>query len=232
MNHRFSPSCLLALINLLLFAGIISADEVTFTKITTGPVAATVSGAAAAWGDYNNDGWIDLYVTTLNGPSFLYSNNGNGTFTSIAGVPIVAGGVNSFGCVWGDYDNDGWLDLFQGGYNQPSRLFHKKGNGTFGQVTATAMGNVDTGANNVLWADYDNDGYIDMLLVLSFNSPKSILFHNNGDGTFTRIADSVVDTSGNSEGASWGDYDNDGLLDLIVDQTSGPSHLYHNEGNG
>src|ERR1700704_4774157 len=115
------------------------ADEVTFTRISTGPVASGASGTAAAWGDYDNDGWVDLYVTTLNGPSYLYRNNGDGTFTSITGVPISAGGVNSFGCAWADYDNDGFLDLLQGGYNLPSRLFHNNGDGTFTQVTTGAV---------------------------------------------------------------------------------------------
>src|SRR5437763_15650666 len=127
-----NTSLLLAAANLLL-ATTVFASDVTFTKITTGPVAAGVSGAAAAWGDYNNDGWIDLYVTTLNGPSYLYRNNGDGTFTSVTGAPIVAGNMNSFGCVWGDYDNDGFLDLLQGGYNFSSRLFHNNGDGTFSQ---------------------------------------------------------------------------------------------------
>src|SRR5262245_31459179 len=142
------------------------ADDVTFTKITTGPVPAGVSGAAAAWGDYNNDGWVDLYVTTLNGPSYLYCNNGDGTFTSVTGVAISAGNVNSFGCAWADFDNDGFPDLIQGGYNLASRLFRNQGDGTFSRVGTGVMANIARGANNTLWADYDNDGWVDLFVAI------------------------------------------------------------------
>src|SRR4051812_5443435 len=103
----------------------------TFTKITSGPIAASASGSAAAWGDYDNDGLVDLYVTTFSGSAFLFHNDGNAAFSSVTNVPITAGGMNSFGCAWADFNNDGFLDLIQGGYNQPSRLFQNNGDGTF-----------------------------------------------------------------------------------------------------
>ncbi len=217
----------------VLFATCLLAAETTFTKITAGPVASGVSGAAAAWGDYNNDGWVDLYVTTLNGPAYLYRNNGDGTFTSITGVPISAGGMNSFGCAWADYDNDGNLDLLQGGYNLSSRLFHNNGNGTFSQVTTGAMSTIDHGANNVLWADYDNDGLVDLFIAISFNSPQNVLYRNTGNGAFAKVTNTPpVNTPGNSQGAAWGDYDNDGLLDLVINHTGTHSQLFHNTNGG
>ena len=208
------------------------AAPATFTKITAGPVAAALNGSAAAWGDYDGDGWVDLYVTTLTGAAYLFHNERNGSFTAVTGAPIVAGGMNSFGCVWGDYDNDGFLDLLQGGYNLPSRLFRNNGDGTFAQITTGAIASLDHGANNVLWADYDNDGFIDLFAAISFNGPSNVLYHNNGDGTFAKVTNTVVTAAVGCQGAAWGDYDNDGLVDLVVDRTSGASLLYHNEGNG
>jgi FG-GAP-like repeat/ASPIC and UnbV/Bacterial TSP3 repeat len=219
------------LVGLLLATPVFAA--ITFTKIATGLVSSGASGTAAAWGDYNNDGWIDLYVTTLNGSSYLYRNNGDGTFTSITGVPITAGGVNSFGCAWADYDNDGFLDLIQGGYNLSSRLFRNQGDGTFSRIATGLMANIARGANNALWADYDNDGWVDLFIAISYNSPKNVLYHNEGNGSFSQVTNSpLVNTPGNAQGAAWGDYDNDGRLDLVINHTGGRSQLFHNDSAG
>src|SRR5207244_4156081 len=87
----------------------------TFTKITTGAIVTDISwGSGCAWGDYDNDGWLDLYVTNGGGsPNFLYHNNHNGTFTRVLNAgSIVTDTDKGFGCNWGDVDNDGDLDLF------------------------------------------------------------------------------------------------------------------------
>jgi hypothetical protein len=210
---------------------VVSVDP-TFRKVLTGPVAASANGSAAAWGDYDNDGLVDLYVTTFNGVAFLFHNEGNGAFSSITKVPVVAGGMNSFGCAWADYDNDGYLDLIQGGYNASSRLFRNLGNGTFEQIKSGAIAKFDTGANNIVWGDFDKDGNIDLFCAISYNSPRSVLFRNNGDASFSKITNSVVTIPGNSQGAAWSDYDNDGFLDLLINRTGANSLLFHNEHDG
>ncbi len=125
-------------------------------------------GGGAAAGDFNNDGWIDLYVTNSAGPNALYRNNGDGTFTDIA---LAAGVLDAQGrgdgVAWGDFDNDGWLDLYVANYGS-SRLYRNNGDETFTDVTAAAgVADPDntyrtTGA---VWGDYDQDGYLDLLVV-------------------------------------------------------------------
>jgi hypothetical protein len=228
MKNKPLPASLLACLLIHLLPARPASAQIVFTRVTNSPVATSVSGTAAAWGDYNNDGWVDLYVTTLSGPAYLFRNNGNGTFTSVTGVPMVAGNMNSFACVWGDYDNDGFLDLLQGGYSLPSRLFRNNGNGSFTQITSGPMASIDRGANNVLWGDYDNDGWLDVFIAISFNSPKNVLYRNNA-GSFTQMTNSPpVNMPGNSEGGAWGDFDNDGWLDLVVGHTGSHCQLFRN----
>jgi hypothetical protein len=132
--------------------------------------------------------------------------------------------------VWGDYDNDGYLDLFVGGQaGGTNLLYHNNGNRTFTKITdgsvATATGN----SIGAAWVDYDNDGYLD-LFVSQVGYPNQ-LYHNNGDGTFTKIASgSLVADGGGAGGCAWGDYDNDGFPDLFVTGNNA-NHLYHNNGN-
>src|SRR5438046_1023175 len=84
----------------------------SFTRITSGPIVSGINSTVLAWGDFNGDGFQDLFVSTRSGPSLLYSNNGNGTFSQIVGAPVATDSGNCFGATWGDYDNDGFLDLF------------------------------------------------------------------------------------------------------------------------
>ncbi|MBI1840298.1 MAG: VCBS repeat-containing protein [Verrucomicrobia bacterium] len=210
----------------------------TFTKIMSSPVLLAGKSTAVAWGDANNDGWIDLFVAG-NTHNF-YTNNGNGGFTRVntGGIALDGGGN---GAVWGDYDNDGFLDLYvaNGGNNS---LYRNKGNGSFVTVTTNGLGDASGNLTFGAWADYDRDGDLDLFVASGFSKAPNSLFHNNGDGTFTRLAQSplVADEPQYSQGPAWADYDNDGWPDLFVPNardyynggTPQRAFLYHNLGKG
>jgi hypothetical protein len=211
-----------------------------FNRILTGPVV-NDSGESfgCTWGDYNNDGKLDLFVPNTVGNNFLYRNDGNGAFTKITTGAIVNDGGDSRSCAWGDYDNDGFLDLFVGnGKDQAAQvnfLYRNTGTGAFARVTTGAIA-TDTGHfQGCAWGDYDNDGFLD-LFVCQYFGENNALYHNDGDGTFSKITTgSIVNDGGDSVGCAWGDYDNDGFLDLFVanavDSNAQPNFLYHNDGN-
>jgi hypothetical protein len=206
----------------------------SFTRVTTGLIATEDTNAeGAAWADYDNDGDLDLFVAVgLGGHDLLYRNEGHGTFTKVSSGPIVESGGSSRGCAWGDYDNDGYLDLFvvnERGEN--NFLFHNRGDGTFTRITTGSIVNDGGASAGCAWGDYDNDGFLD-LFVANLNE-NNFLYHNSRDGTFNRITSGrIVSDGGASIGCAWGDYDNDGLLDLFVANRKQRSFLYHNEGNG
>ena len=206
----------------------------SFTRVMTGAIATDdANSEGAAWGDYDNDGFLDLFVAVgLGGNDLLYRNDGNGSFTRITTGPVVQSGGNSRGCAWGDYDNDGWLDLFVANeQNQNNFLFHNNGGGTFTKIAAGSIVNDGGASYGCAWGDYDNDGFLD-LFVANLNQ-NNFLYHNNRDGTFTRVTSGrIVSDGGASQGCAWGDYDNDGLLDLFVANRNQRNFLYHNEGNG
>jgi hypothetical protein len=222
----------------------------TFSKITSGTIVNDVGNSlSCAWADYDGDGFPDLLVSNYLGPkNFLYHNNGDGTFLRVLGSragSIVTDASDSVGCAWGDYDNDGFPDLFvangsPSGAIENDFLYHNNGDGTFTRVLAGPPVEDPSRSPACAWGDYDNDGYLDLFVV---NLDRNCcLYNNNGDGSFTKITrGSPVNDGGpniNSSGCSWGDYDNDGFLDLIVANGGGPAtspvnnFLYHNEGNG
>jgi hypothetical protein len=209
----------------------------TFTDVTTAAgmagLARPSSGVGAAWGDYDNDGHPDLMLSRYQLPALLYHNEGDGTFTEVsqaAGI-AAAGAVDATGVAWADYDNDGWLDCYIGSYQQTRDwLFHNNGDGTFTDVAATAgMGADASIAVGVAWADYDNDGYLDLYVGNLETDNQPFLYHNRGDGTFADVAaTSGLQGSRPSEVAAWADIDLDGRMDLF--QGSSPSYLFHNLG--
>jgi hypothetical protein len=206
----------------------------SFTKITSGAIVSDgASSHGCIWGDYNNDGFPDLFVCVRGNNNLLYRNNGNGTFTKITTGSIVNDGGDSASAAWGDYDNDGYLDLYVSNRtSQNNFLYHNNGDGTFTRVLSSALVADALTTDGPAWGDYDNDGWLD-LFVAGETGVGNSLFHNNGDGTFTKITFGAIATdSGNSRGAAWGDYDNDGYLDLFVSNIQLPSFLYHNNGNG
>lgn len=189
-------------------------------------------GNGGAWADYDGDGDLDLYVTnSTSQQDFLYLNNGNGTFTNVATAAGITAATNSVGADWGDYDNDGDLDVFVGNFGQAPFLYRNNGNGTFTDVASAAGVAAVRNTVGAAWADYDTDGDLD-LFVANSSLQQDFLYRNNGDGTFTDVATAVglVDALG-SNGVAWADYDNDGDLDLFVSH-DGPNSLYRNNGNG
>jgi hypothetical protein len=202
----------------------------SFTKVLNSVVTQDGSGQGCAWGDYDNDGFLDLVVTRVNQPNLLYHNNGDGTFTKINSQPFTTDKAISQGCSWGDYDNDGLLDLVVCNNNAGNFLYHNDGNGRFSKMASSAIASVNAPCSGSAWADYDNDGFLDLFIAV--RGGVNLLFHNNGDGTFTRVtAGTVVGDNGTWIGATWGDVNNDGFPDLFVGNLQGNNALYLNGGN-
>jgi len=211
----------------------------TFTQITTGEIATfqAISGSCS-WGDYDNDNYLDIYIASPL-QNYLFKNNGDGTFTrnTIAG-PVVADTELSAGCAWGDYNTDGHIDMFvtNGFYSEANNsLYSSNGDGTFAKITGidlvSSAGATDIGGLG--WADYDNDGDLD-LYVASGGSDKNYIWRNDGGNNFTKL-DFIG--KGDSHAGSWGDFDNDGDLDLFVTNYGDtidkpqPNWLYRNDGS-
>jgi hypothetical protein len=200
----------------------------TFAKATNSAGIATAGLGGAAWGDFDNDGNLDLFV---GGANALYHYQGDGTFHK---VPFNAGGLNSYCVSWADYDNDGFLDLFLGNYYTGglNGLFHNNGDGTFEKVTNNVVARDKGNSQGVSWCDYDNDGLPD-LFVANTGGQKCFLYHNEGFGHFSKMTNSPITLlSGNFACGAWGDYDNDGFPDLFVCGYNQKRQLFHNEGNG
>jgi hypothetical protein len=232
----------------------------TFEDVTK---KAGVSGywysMGATSGDFNNDGYPDLYISNY-GPNILLKNNGNGTFSDVTKRANVAGGKEcSVGAVWFDYDNDGFLDLYVGNYlefdpgykyyyapdgfpgpmaydAQKDVLYHNNGDGTFEDVTEK-MGiiDIDGRAMGVGAADYDDDGFVD--IYVANDHTLNYLWHNEGGkkfvdkGIMSGTAFSQAGEATVSMSVDFADYNDDGLLDLFVSDDTYCS-LYENLGNG
>jgi hypothetical protein len=188
----------------------------------------------AAWGDYDNDGKLDLIITRyFNRTNLLFHNDGNGDFSLVQSGPIATDIASSTGCTWCDFGRDGWLDLFVShGQNQNNALYHNNGNGTFTKITTGAIVTDGGDSRGCAAGDYDNDGWPD-LFVANYGNQNNFFYHNNGNGTFTKITNIAPVTSpGYGAGCTWFDYDNDGWLDLIVTYNSTNDRLYHNNHDG
>ena len=207
----------------------------TFTTITTGALVTEVGNSSfgSSWGDYDNDGDQDVFVANSyqSENSFLYTSNGDGTFVRRAMGP------SARAAAWGDYDNDGDLDLYITTYSK-NVLFRNNGDGSFISINGGAIVQDEAQSYGCSWGDYDNDGDLD-LFVANFTATSdqnNFLYSNNGDGTFTKIIEGpVANEGGYSYSGSWGDYDNDGNLDLFVANNyngNGNNFLYRNNGNG
>ena len=196
-------------------------------------------GRGSAWGDYDNDGDLDIVAVGTYQPHALYRNNGDGTFNNVATEAGIADPRGGWGSLFADYDNDGYPDLYitRGGWSGAAEntLYHNNGDGTFTDVTHDAGVADPQSSFCAAWADYDNDGYIDLYIAdgVIGDGAANVLYHNNGDGTFTNTAESAgVANTGNSLGTAWGDYDKDGYIDLHVVNYGQSNVLYHNNGDG
>lgn len=201
---------------------------------------------AASWGDFNNDGFLDVYIcNTANegSPSqnFLFQNDGDGSFTRITTGVIATDASWSLGAAWADYDRDGHIDLYVANFDGNNNLYRNLGDGTFEKITEGEIVTDLATSYGAYWADYDNDGWPDLFVANAFGTTlppdNNALYKNNGDGTFTKITEGhIVNNDGISHGASWGDFNNDGFLDLFVsnhDWSDNKSNfLYKNNGDG
>ncbi|HET6349834.1 MAG TPA: FG-GAP-like repeat-containing protein [Candidatus Krumholzibacteria bacterium] len=197
---------------------------VQFTDVTAaaglGGSSGLATGWGMAWGDYDNDGDMDLFYPG----GGLYRNNGDGTFTNV-GAPLA--GQYALGAAWGDYDGDNDPDLYVG-WPAGSILYRNDG-GSFADVTASAGINVSGGWGGA-WGDYDNDGDLDLYAVAD---TLTHLYRNQGDGTFIdEGSTSGIAAFPNSVGGVWGDFDLDGYLDLYVVAFDTGGRLYRNNGDG
>src|SRR6266496_1322587 len=227
------------------------------------------TGAGCGFIDYDNDGWVDIYLVNSGRCDFfhpdpplrnaLYHNNRDGTFTDVTEKAGVPGGGYGMGVAVGDYDGDGWPDLFVTQYGR-SILYHNNRNGTFTDVTDKA-GVAATGwASSAVWFDYDNDGRLDLFVCrfvdfdksrnkfcgnehtgeryycvpTAYEPTRSWLFHNNGDGTFTDVSQDsgIAKVLGKAWGVVATDINNDGWMDLFVANDTVANFLFFNKGNG
>jgi hypothetical protein len=224
-----------------------------------------ISGAGCAFLDYDNDGWMDIYLVNSGKCDFLdpnpplrnalYKNNRDGTFTDVTEKAGVGSGFYGMGVAVGDYDGDGFPDIYLTQYGR-SILYHNNGDGTFTDVTEKAGVAAPGWNSSAAWFDYDNDGRLDLFVCQFveynkdmncgteadgtrhycipriFKPMASRLFHNNGDGTFRDV--SVETGIAVHAGKAWGvvatDIDNDGWMDLFVSNDTVGNFLYRNRG--
>ena len=224
-------------------------------------------GAGAAWFDYDRDGDLDIYFVNgagLPGAEFdvsptnaLYRNNGNMTFTEVTNGAKVGDGGYGFGCCVGDYDNDGWPDLYVTNFG-PNILYRNNGDGGFSNVTeGTGVGG-ERWSSSAAFADYDRDGDLDLFVAnyldyrledntichrgdlrvycppADFTGVADVLYENKGDGSFADVTreSGVFNPEGKGLGVVWGDYDNDGYPDIFVANDTTADMLYRNNGDG
>lgn len=212
---------------LLLTLSLAAAAQVTFTKITTGPVVADgADGEGCAWVDYDQDGDLDLYVSCdSTGANLLYRNDGSSVFTKITAGATVTSGGRSVSASWADMNNDGRIDLFTSRQNNgPGLLFLQQQDGAFAQ-SALPSGGFSWGS---AWGDYDNDGFVDLLVG---DTTRSVLWHNDGQGGLVAVTNTPIVTRPNASNITYTDYDNDGDADLLVTGST-TTRLYQNTGQG
>jgi hypothetical protein len=243
-------------------------DFVHQNSATSNKYLIETMGGGVALFDYDNDGRLDIFLTNgakledpmpegklpdKSDPIFwnrLYHQNADGTFTDVterAGVNGASQGFYGMGVAVGDYDNDGFDDLYVTGYGG-NILYHNNGNGTFTDVTQKAGVGAGGWSASAGFFDYDNDGKLDLFVTRYLNWSfktnrycgekkegfRAYCHHNNGDGTFTDVSEKagIANPQGKGLGVAFADYDGDGFTDIFVANDSVQCFLYHNNGNG
>ncbi len=227
------------------------------------------TGAGCAFFDYDNDGWMDIYLVNSGSCDFynpnpplsnaLYRNNRDGTFTDVTKKAGVPGNAYGMGVAVGDYDGDGFADLYVSQYSR-GILYHNNGDGTFTDVTEKAGLTTSGWGTSAVWFDYDNDGRLDLFVCrfVDFDKSKNQfcgnlktgerwyciprvykpmpcwLFHNNGDGTFTDVSkdSGIAGPLAKAWGVVAADINNDGYMDLFVANDTVANFLFANRGKG
>jgi hypothetical protein len=204
-----------------------------FTDVTAEPLAYAGSYClTGAWGDFDNDQDLDLYLCCdYDQPNRLLRYDGGGNFTDVTSGPLTMP-FNTQSAAWGDYDNDGDLDLYVtnndwGGTGQVNYLLRNDGAGVFTDATPGTPLGVSGGSQAASWGDYDNDGDLD--IYLGMNPGNNKLFRNDGGGSFTDVSVSPLSDGGYAQGLAWGDYDNDGDIDLYLANYQGSNKLFRND---
>jgi enediyne biosynthesis protein E4 len=226
-------------------------------------------GPGVCVADFDGDGWQDIYFVNgrdlydrgISVRNALYHNNGDGTFTDVTDKAGTPGTGYGLGCVWGDYDNDGFPDLYVTQFGR-NVLYHNNGDGTFTDVTDKAgVTGMEFGTlfhAGATFFDYDRDGKLDLYVggyvalgpeakrycdlggvksscpPSAYKGSSDVLYHNNGDGTFTNVtkAAKLYQPDGKNLSVGAADYDNDGWPDIFVANDGLYAYLYHNEHNG
>jgi len=212
-------------------------------------------GMSALWSDLDSDGWMDLYVANDSGPNFLYKNNRDGTFKEtglLAGCAVGEDGneQGSMGLAIGDYNHDGLLDIFVTNFSDEYNTLYRQEKGLSFMDVSFASKLAQVSFPFVGWAtdflDYDNDGWIDLLVVNGHVYPqvdkvgvgttyaqRILLFHNDRNGVFSEVASTSGDVLMSrrvSRGAAFGDIDNDGDIDVVINNLDGAATVLKNDG--
>jgi hypothetical protein len=211
----------------------------TFEEITTGPMVESIrTSRSVDWIDYDSDGDSDIFVTNeSNEKNELFQNNGSGEFTKLSNIEFLNSAKNSAGSSWADIDNDGDFDLFVANYQgQENQLFLNNNNGTFTSVNQGAIVQDLRWSFGSAFADADNDGDVDLYVCNAFGGiDKNSFYINDGNGIFERDDQSAPATqSGWTFGCAWGDYNQDGFMDLVLANCKNDNQtnsLFRNDGN-
>jgi hypothetical protein len=193
-----------------------------FANVSTSPINVTGNTRSAAWGDYDNDGDPDLFITK-DGPDKLFRND-HGSFVDVTTGPLADNGSGS-SASWVDYDNDGNLDLYIVNRTGANHLLRNNGSG-FTSIDGSPI-NTPGNGRSAIWGDYDNDGWIDAY-VCNSGGPNR-LYHNDGAGGFVDATASPLNLQSQSYAAAWADYNGDGAIDLFVALNSAANHLFRND---
>ncbi len=214
-----------------------------FSRVIEGSlVTDSLSSFDAVWVDYDNDGWLDILTCNLKSfninarpgaSNYFFHNNRDGSFTKIVDDVVSTDKGNTITGSFADYDNDGDVDLFAPDMGSNNYFYTNNGDGTFSSVSKGEIVEDTTVSLSAAWADYDNDGDLDIFVTNGVIEQKDMLYRNNGDGTFKRIFDSPpVENSASAWNGAWGDIDNDGDEDLYVSVWGGQNYFYINNGDG